>query len=187
MPKPILDRGTIKSPRREGTGVSTKNPLGLKYVYRIEADWRKGPREAIGWRVKFPECYSISPRSRSWYDHREGGKKNALLKAIAWRDKMMKKAQIPMTSRRLPVPWVRQSPTGVRGVYRHTGKQLYVSFIAEDRGSYKRVHFGFGRNRMSERDALIAAVKHRIAHEHKLYGRTISKLPAWLRKATASV
>src|SRR5690606_39069546 len=131
------------------------------------------PREEIGWRVKFPDCHRLARRSKSWYDHWHGGKRQALEHAIAWRDTVMRKYKLPMTPRRLPVPWVRQSPTGIRGVYRHKSRQLFVSFIAEDRDKYNRVHFGFGRNKMSEQEALIAAVKHRLAQERRLYGRVI--------------
>ncbi len=183
LSKKLVERGTLKNPRREGMGVSPENPLGLKYIYRIEADWRPGPREAIGWRVKFPECHPLGTRSKSWYDDWHGGKRKTLEIAIGWRDMIMKKHDLPMTSRRLPVPWVRQSPTGVRGVYRHRSRQLYVSFVASSRDKYSRVHFGFGPNKMTEKEALVAAVRHRIAHEHELYGKTISKIPAWIQKA----
>jgi hypothetical protein len=181
-----MDRGTLKSPRREGTGVSQANPLGLKYVYRIEADWRSGPRETIGWRVKFPDCHTLTSRSKSFYDYRYGSKKQSLMKAIEWRDAMMKKYRIPMTHRRLPVPWVRQSDTGVRGVYRHKSKRLYVSFIAEDSNRYTRIHFGFGPGVRTEREAIVAAVKHRIAQERRLYGHVVSKIPGWIKKSIAA-
>lgn len=179
-----MDRGTLKSPRREGVGASKHNPMGLKYIYRLEADWRPGPREHVGWRVKFPESgiKKFSVKSKSFYDHWEGGKKKCLHKAILWRNKMMRKHGYPLTHRRIPVPWMLQSPTGVRGVYKQKERDIYISLFAEDKNVYRRAHFSYHNGKMTKEEALVGAVRFRLEQEKRIYGGIVTKLPAYMEK-----
>lgn len=184
-----IDRGTLAEPRMEGAGVSKSNPLGLKYIYRIEADWPGRNKEPCGWRCKFPENYRLSVQSKSWYEVWHGGKQKALQKAIAWRNTMMRKHGIPLIPRRL-VRAESKSDTGVRGVYKHTNRQLYVVLVAEDKDMYSRAHFPYGPGRgrrkvYTEREAFLAAVRYRLAAEKRVYGKIISKVSPAVQRALA--
>jgi hypothetical protein len=92
---------------------------------------------------------------------------------------MMRKHGIPATARRLPVPWTRCSPSGIRGVYLNYYKWAYISQIAEAPGKYPRAYFGF-RTHGDQRRAFIAAVRHRVQNEKRLYGTVVTPLPKWL-------
>ena len=145
--------------------------LNMKYIKRHEGNGTRG------WRVAFLARHTTE--SRFWADKKHGGSKAALAKAIAWRDAMMKKHKIPATDRRLPVPWTRCSPSGIRGVYLNYYKRAYVAQIAESPGNYPRAYFGF-KTHHGKRKAFIAAVRHRVNHEKRLYGTIVTPLPAWL-------
>ncbi len=148
-----------------------RTPLGLKYIKRHECSSTRG------WRVTFLERHNVAPTY--WADRKHGGRQQALAKALAWRDAMMRKHRIPATHRRLPVPWTRCSPSGIRGVYLNYYGRAYVAQIAEAPGHYPQAYFGFATHG-GKREALIAAVRHRVTNEVRLYGSIVSPLPAWL-------
>jgi hypothetical protein len=147
--------------------------IGLKYIKRHVGGG------TAGWHVAFLPRHKIP--TRFWADQKHGGRPRALEKAIAWRDAMIRKHGIPVTPRRLIVPWTRCSPTGIRGVYLNYYRWAYIAQIAEKPGKYPRAYFGF-RTHGGQRQALIAAVRHRVKEEQRVYGTVVTPLPKWLAK-----
>src|SRR5687768_3233453 len=103
------DRMKTRGKRARTGGLRTKSnsngrarrptTLSMKYIKRHEGNGTKG------WRVAFLKRHTAE--SRFWADRKHGGRDKALAKAMAWRDTMMRKHNIPSTPRRLPVPWTR--------------------------------------------------------------------------------
>jgi hypothetical protein len=156
---------------KPGMGAAAGRALGLKYIKRHTSGGSRG------WHVVFLARHTRE--TRFWADQKHGGREPALKKAIAWRDAMMRKHRIPATPRRLPVAWRRCSPSGIRGVYLNCYGWAYVAQVAERPGHYTRAYFGF-KTYGGQRPALIAAVRHRIEQEKRIYGSIVTPLPAWL-------
>lgn len=146
---------------------------GHKSISRIEDP----DNHTVGWYVRVH--FNNGSRSKWFADHRHGGKRAALLKAIEFRDATEKELGKPRTDRTVCGGW-KANPTGVVGVQRRVNSRgdYYVVTYAYEPGRLARKFFQI----KSEKDApgvLKRAAAYRRRKEQEIYGQTIK--PNWSR------
>ncbi len=146
----------------------------MKYVSRRDSA-RHG---IIGWNVRIHglKLCEFFP------DARHGGKEAALNAALAWRDRALKKAAMPLSPRNVVIG-ARAGTTGIHGVsLRQQGKRrYYVVSYAPEQGRSRQRCFRILDEAGGERRALRDAVAFRRKQEEKIHGRAIA--PNWNRVA----